>query len=196
LNVAGSRDSGSYPQITTIKPKSFLLIVVQKGQYWEGRTEHWSDLMLDDLETTNEQRSDYPDQDDQPAEHRAVPRVARKRRKRSTGVDRRRVTARRQPDRSNVAADNITITASNTPASIELWERKTVLAHFGGNKPLHVSTLYRGINTGIYPKPINTSGNTARWLADECRDALQRMISNRDKKPTTPVRRGRKSIVT
>ena len=59
--------------------------------------------------------------------------------------------------------NNITTTgeASNTPLPIELWERKTVLAYFGGDKPLHVSTLYRGMTTGIYPKPVNTSGNTA-----------------------------------
>ena len=79
----------------------------------------------------------------------------------------------------------------NQPAPIELWERKTVLAFFGGDKPLHPSTLYRGMNDGIYPKPINTSPNTVRWLADECRAALDRMIAARDKpKPPSP-RRGR-----
>jgi hypothetical protein len=90
--------------------------------------------------------------------------------------------------------NNITSTgeASNTPPPIELWERKTVLAYFGGDKPLHVSTLYRGMTTGIYPKPVNTSGNTARWIADECRTALERMIAARDQPKPPTKRRGRK----
>jgi hypothetical protein len=33
---------------------------------------------------------------------------------------------------------------SNQPATIELWDRQAVLEFFGGNKPLHPSTLYRG----------------------------------------------------
>jgi predicted DNA-binding transcriptional regulator AlpA len=79
-----------------------------------------------------------------------------------------------------------------TPEPIELWDRQTVLEFFGGTKPLHFSTLYRGISSGFYPKPINTSGNTVRWLASECRAALDRMLAARDKpKPPSP-RRGRK----
>ena len=84
-----------------------------------------------------------------------------------------------------------TETSPKPPAPIELWERNTVLAHFGGDKPLHVSTLYRGIRSGIYPKPITTSGNTVRWLADECRATLQRMISARDEPPRPRKPRGR-----
>jgi predicted DNA-binding transcriptional regulator AlpA len=79
----------------------------------------------------------------------------------------------------------------NQPASVELLDRQAVLEFFGGTKPLHPSTLYRGVASGIYPKPINTSGNTVRWLADECRAALQRMIAARDE-PKQPTGRGRK----
>ena len=85
---------------------------------------------------------------------------------------------------------NIT-TSGELPNQIELWDRQTVLEFFGGNKPLHPSTLYRGLVSGIYPRPINTSGNTVRWLADECRAALQRMIAERDE-PKPPSNRGRK----
>jgi predicted DNA-binding transcriptional regulator AlpA len=81
--------------------------------------------------------------------------------------------------------------APKSPTPIELWERNTVLKFFGGDKPLHISTLYRGISTGIYPKPINTSGNSVRWLADECRAALDKMITARDEPPKRPTRRGR-----
>jgi predicted DNA-binding transcriptional regulator AlpA len=79
----------------------------------------------------------------------------------------------------------------NHPAPIELWDRQAVLEFFGGTRPLHPSTLYRGMVSGIYPRPINTSGNTVRWLADECRATLQRMIAERDKPKPRP-RRGRK----
>ena len=80
--------------------------------------------------------------------------------------------------------------ARKTPETIELWDRQTVLEFFGG---LHFSTLYRGISSGFYPKPINTSGNTVRWLASECRDALDRMIAARDlPKPKPAKPRGRK----
>ena len=82
-----------------------------------------------------------------------------------------------------------------TPEPIELWDRKTVLEFFGG-AAIPVSTLYRGISSGFYPKPINTSGNTVRWLASECRATLQRMIAARDephKRPEYGVRpRGRR----
>ena len=37
-------------------------------------------------------------------------------------------------------------------ALVELWERKDVLAYFGGKRPLHTSTLYRGIHDGPLSK--------------------------------------------
>jgi hypothetical protein len=73
---------------------------------------------------------------------------------------------------------------------IELWAKETVLRFFGGDKPLHQSTLYRGMVAKLYPRPILVAGNAARWLADECRDALARMIAARDE-PKKPERRGR-----
>jgi predicted DNA-binding transcriptional regulator AlpA len=73
---------------------------------------------------------------------------------------------------------------------IELWDRPAVLKFFGGNRPLHVGTLYRGVGSGRYPKPVHVSGNSVRWIADECRAALARMIGERGE-PTPPPRRGR-----
>ena len=78
-----------------------------------------------------------------------------------------------------------------TEPELELWSRQKVLAFFGGDRPLHASTLYRGLNDGIYPKPINTSPNAVRWLASECKGALDRMLSERGK-PKPPSNRGRK----
>jgi predicted DNA-binding transcriptional regulator AlpA len=69
-----------------------------------------------------------------------------------------------------------------------LWDRETTLAFFGG---IDVSTLYRGMNAGRYPRPVLVSANVARWLADECEAALQRMIAMRDE-PKLPTGRGRK----
>ena len=81
--------------------------------------------------------------------------------------------------------------ATTDPADEELWVRATVQKYFGGEKPIHASTLYRGIDTGIYPPPIKVSPNVVRWLPHECRSARQRMLSARDK-PKPPTRRGRK----
>jgi predicted DNA-binding transcriptional regulator AlpA len=66
----------------------------------------------------------------------------------------------------------------STPA--ELWERKDVLAYFGGKRPLHTSTLYRGIHDGLYPRPIRVSRTHVRSLRSECEAALDRMIAPRD----------------
>jgi hypothetical protein len=74
---------------------------------------------------------------------------------------------------------------------IELWDRATVLRFFGGVKPLHIGTLYRGIAVGRYPKPVAVAGNSVRWVGAECRKALQRMLDERDQR--RPSRRGRPS---
>jgi predicted DNA-binding transcriptional regulator AlpA len=75
-----------------------------------------------------------------------------------------------------------------------LWDRATTLEFFGG---IDVCTLYRGMRSGRYPRPINVSDNLVRWLGDECEAALERMISERDKpkpKPTKPRGRKRRRI--
>jgi hypothetical protein len=79
---------------------------------------------------------------------------------------------------------------ASAPEPIELWERATVLKFFGGDKPLHVSTLYRGVGTGRYPPPVNVSANVVRWVGHECRAARQRMLAARAE-PKPPPRRGR-----
>jgi predicted DNA-binding transcriptional regulator AlpA len=86
--------------------------------------------------------------------------------------------------------DNTSSKTLPPPAPIELWDRRAVLEFFGGTKPLHPSTLYRGLGL-IYPRPINTSGNTVRWIASECKAALDRMIQRRDEPPKRVERRGR-----
>jgi predicted DNA-binding transcriptional regulator AlpA len=81
--------------------------------------------------------------------------------------------------------------APSYPATIEFWDRPAVLKFFGGSRPLHVSTLYRGLRDGTYPKPVRVSGSAVRWLRSECEAAAQRMIAARDE-PNRPTKRGRK----
>ena len=171
--------------------------------------DHFVDETIGEL--TDEDRSDYRGQDNQPAqEQRAVPRAKRKRRtkrKRRDGnartvVDHRRATARRPPDRTpetpddDVLADETSnVRAASDPDELQLWDRETVLAFFGGSKPIHVSTLYRGVKSGIYPPPMNVSANVVRWIGHECRAARQRMIGERGKTPKPPRGRPRRKII-
>ena len=78
----------------------------------------------------------------------------------------------------------------NSPVPIDFMTRDAVLRFFGGDQPLHVSTLYRGVNAGRYPKPVRVSGNNVRWIRAECEAAAQRMLAARDQ-PKKPERRGR-----
>jgi predicted DNA-binding transcriptional regulator AlpA len=73
----------------------------------------------------------------------------------------------------------------------ELWQRETVLRFFGGDRPLNPATLYRGMQSGRYPRPVHISGGgSVRWVASECRDALQRMMSERDGRKHVTKRAG------
>jgi predicted DNA-binding transcriptional regulator AlpA len=86
-----------------------------------------------------------------------------------------------------------TAATPNPPAApIELWDRPAVLRFFGGSRPLHPSTLYRGVNEGVYPKPFSVSGSgggAVRWVRSECEAALDRMLAARDE--PQPQRSGR-----
>jgi predicted DNA-binding transcriptional regulator AlpA len=52
---------------------------------------------------------------------------------------------------------------------------KEVAAFFGN---IDRSTVYRHVRRGLIPAPIKV-GSSSRWLADECRAALQAMIAGR-----------------
>jgi predicted DNA-binding transcriptional regulator AlpA len=83
---------------------------------------------------------------------------------------------------------NQTATAkSASPENPRLWDREMTRAFFGG---IDVSTLYRGVHAGRYPRPVNVSNNVVRWLAEECEATLDRMIAARND-PQPPQRRGR-----
>jgi predicted DNA-binding transcriptional regulator AlpA len=61
----------------------------------------------------------------------------------------------------------------------ELMTCAETLAFFGGSKPIHIGTLYNGMQRGRYPRPVHVGG--ARWLRSECEAAVRRMIDERDK---------------
>jgi predicted DNA-binding transcriptional regulator AlpA len=67
-----------------------------------------------------------------------------------------------------------------TAADEELLDRDATCAFFGGSRPIHFATLYRGIKAGRYPKPIFVAPNSARWRRSECQAALNRIIAERD----------------
>ena len=62
----------------------------------------------------------------------------------------------------------------------EMMTQAATCAFFGGDKPIHSSTLYRGIAAGRYPRPVRIGPNTARWLKSECQKAVQALIEARD----------------
>lgn len=74
------------------------------------------------------------------------------------------------------------------PDNPRLWDRETTCAFFGG---IDISTLYRGMYAGRYPRPVLVSEHVARWLAEECEAALERLIAARDEPRKRPEHRGR-----
>ena len=64
-------------------------------------------------------------------------------------------------------------------AKPELLDIGEVCAFFGGSKPLHPATIYRGLGTR-YLKPVKCGSNTNRWLRSECEAKLREMVAGRD----------------
>jgi predicted DNA-binding transcriptional regulator AlpA len=64
---------------------------------------------------------------------------------------------------------------------MQLLDRKATCALLGGSRPIQPATLYRGIEAGRFPKPINVGPNIVRWLRSECEAALEALIAKRDR---------------
>lgn len=63
----------------------------------------------------------------------------------------------------------------------ELVDEPRACAEIGGPEtPIHRSTLWRGIKSGRYPKPIKVSARACRWRLDELRAVLERAASDRE----------------
>ena len=54
-------------------------------------------------------------------------------------------------------------------------DMRAVCRLIGGSKPLHPSTLYRGIAANRYPKPVKVGPGSSRWLKSEIEACLQQM---------------------
>jgi hypothetical protein len=54
-----------------------------------------------------------------------------------------------------VCAENV---ATSSVEDDGLYDLEFVCAFFGGNRPLHPATIYRGIEAGHYPRPVRPSG--------------------------------------
>jgi predicted DNA-binding transcriptional regulator AlpA len=70
--------------------------------------------------------------------------------------------------------------AQDAPES-EMMTLRATCAFFGGDRPLNPSTLYRGVRAGQYPPPVLLGPNNPRWLRSECRQALERLVKERNK---------------
>ena len=51
--------------------------------------------------------------------------------------------------------------ASGIRGPPRLWDREVTCEFFGG---IDISTLYRGMKEGRFPRPVLVSANVARWL--------------------------------
>jgi predicted DNA-binding transcriptional regulator AlpA len=75
-------------------------------------------------------------------------------------------------------------------ANHEMMDLAATCAFFGGTKPIHPATLYRGMRAGIYPLPAKMGPNTSRWIRSECQVARDAMISRpRALRPLTDAQR-------
>jgi len=64
------------------------------------------------------------------------------------------------------------------------YDLEFVCAFFGGSKPLHAATIYRGIADGRYPRPVRPSPNINRWIGRELKAAKQAIFDA----PRDPLR--------
>jgi len=62
----------------------------------------------------------------------------------------------------------------------EMMTLAATCAFFGGDRPIHYSTLYRGVAAGRYPKPVRVGPNTSRWVRSECEAARRRLMAERN----------------
>lgn len=65
-----------------------------------------------------------------------------------------------------------------------LYDLDAVCRYFGGTKPLHPATIYRGIEAGRYPRPVRVSTNANRWLGRELKAYRQALVDG----PREPLR--------
>jgi predicted DNA-binding transcriptional regulator AlpA len=76
-----------------------------------------------------------------------------------------------------------TTAAHSEHSKIELMDKDETCRFFDGQiRPINHATLYRGIASGRYPRPIKVGANSSRWIKSECMAALQNIIAERAEK--------------
>jgi len=91
------------------------------------------------------------------------------------------------PDGGEVSAKSLVAGTEQAAApahdaiETEMMTLGAVCVFFGGDRPLNPSTLYRGVRAGQYPPPVLLGPNNPRWLRKECRQALERLVKERNK---------------
>jgi len=60
-----------------------------------------------------------------------------------------------------------------------LYDCKATCAILGGNRPIHFSTLYKGIRVGRFPKPVKIGPATSRWRGRDLRECIMRLAEAR-----------------
>ena len=71
----------------------------------------------------------------------------------------------------------------SSTAVVELMDKDETCG--GTNRPINAATLYRGVQSGRYPKPIKVGANSSRWIKSECAAALAKIIAARDANQAT-----------
>jgi predicted DNA-binding transcriptional regulator AlpA len=61
-----------------------------------------------------------------------------------------------------------------------LLDAKAACQLIGGSRPINPATLWRGVKSGIFPKPIKITPNANRWKRSELLDAIERRAAERD----------------
>ena len=61
------------------------------------------------------------------------------------------------------------------------WDIKKLCSFFGGVRPVHAATIYRGIQAGRIPRPFYPTPGIARWSPAECRAARAAALQRRGK---------------
>jgi predicted DNA-binding transcriptional regulator AlpA len=62
----------------------------------------------------------------------------------------------------------------------ELLDKEAACKLIGGSRPINAATLYRGVKTGIYPRPFKVAPNVSRWRRSELLAALEARLAARD----------------
>lgn len=93
------------------------------------------------------------------------------------------MTENSPPSSADLASRDASVAATS-----DLLDITAVCKFFGGTRPLHPATIYRGI--GIrYPRPVRVSPNVNRWLRSECEAALQAILAEPREPLPCPKRR-------